>query len=205
MATSTDWDEIYRTRDATKLSWFQEHAHVSRDLIRQTRVSRLGSIIDVGGGASTLVDDLLADGFRDITVLDLSHSALAAARSRLGDRASEVRWIVDDITRVKLPAHHYEIWHDRAVFHFLNAVEDRRSYVEAVRRSVRPGGHVIVATFAPDGPLRCSGLPVVRYSPDTLHQEFGDSFELVEHAREAHQTPTGAVQQFIYCYCRKPR
>jgi SAM-dependent methyltransferase len=196
------WEDIYSTKSETEVSWFKEHSDVSLGLIRRTGVNLRGAVIDVGGGASRLVDDLLVDGYLDLTVLDVSASALAIARRRLGSRADTVTWLEADITTVDLPRHKYEVWHDRAVFHFLTEADQRERYVRAVQHSVRPAGHVIVATFGPDGPPRCSGLPVVRYSPDRLHDEFGPSFDLVEHTSEAHRTPFGTVQQFIYCYCR---
>jgi SAM-dependent methyltransferase len=172
-------------------------------LILDSGVARSDSIIDVGGGASTLVDDLLRDGYGALTVLDLSAAALAAAQRRLGRRAREVQWVEADITTVALPLHAYDLWHDRAVFHFLTSPEQRAVYVQAVIRAVKPGGHVIVATFAEDGPTQCSGLPVMRYRADDLHAEFGQPFELLKHEKEAHHTPFGTVQKFVYCYCRK--
>lgn len=198
------WDRVYSGMAAEAVSWYQEHADRSLGLIRRAGVPLDAPLIDVGGGASTLVDDLLAANYRDITVLDLSDAALATARTRLGDRAGSVRWLTADVTTASLPAHAYALWHDRAVFHFLTAPEDRRAYVKQVLRSVRPGGHVIVATFAEDGPLRCSGLPVMRYDAAGLHAEFGDAFELVEHERELHRTPSGATQPFTWCHCRAP-
>lgn len=185
------------------MSWFQPHADFSVGLIKATGVNRDASIIDVGGGASTLVDDLLANGYANLSVLDLSAAALAAARNRLGAKASEVRWIEADITRANLPKHQFDVWHDRAGFHFLTTPEDRAAYVQAVFHSVKPGGHVIVATFAEDGPVQCSGLPVMRYRADELHAEFGESFSLLRHEKETHHTPSGTVQQFVYCYCRR--
>lgn len=146
-----------------------------------------------------LVDDLLAEGYSDLTVLDLSGAALHAARRRLGAKAQQMRWIEADITEVDLPPKRYDIWHDRAVFHFLTTPEEREAYVQTVFRSVKPGGHVIVATFAEDGPEQCSGLPVMRYRPGELHDEFGEAFTLLKHTKEAHHTPAGKVQQFIYC------
>lgn len=196
------WERIYSTRPATGVSWYQEHADRSLRLIRGTRVATDASIIDVGGGASTLVDDLLADGFRNVTVLDLSGSALAAARRRLGERAAQVTWLVADITAAELPARCFDVWHDRAVFHFLTEERERRAYVAAVLRSVKERGHVIVATFAEDGPLQCSGLPVMRYSPEGLHGELGDAFTLLGHEREEHRTPSGTTQTFVYCHFR---
>lgn len=200
------WSAVYARKPAEALSWYQRHAELSLRLIRDTGVGRDARIIDVGGGASTLVDDLLDAGYTNVSVLDVSPSALAAARERLGDaRARRVDWIEADITNAPLPADTFDVWHDRAVFHFLIDERDRAAYVDAVLRSVKSGGHVIVATFAEDGPERCSGLPVVRYRPDALHAEFGEAFTLLAHEREAHHTPGGIVQQFVYCYCRKAR
>lgn len=203
MKPEDHWNHVYETKTSDSVSWFQEHAEQSLRLIRATGMAATASIIDVGGGASTLVDDLLLDGYHSLSVLDLSAKALAAAQQRLGPRASEVRWIEADITRATLPAHAYDFWHDRAVFHFLTAPEQRRAYVDTVLRAVKPGGHVIVATFAEDGPLQCSGLPVMRYSANGLHTEFGAPFTLLQHEREEHLTPSGSVQRFVYCYCRK--
>lgn len=197
------WEQIYSTKPSDAVSWFQDHADQSLRLIHNTRLGRNSAIIDVGAGASTLVDDLLAEGYTDLTVLDLSPAALMVAKQRLAKHAECVRWAEGDVTRAEFPVHRFDIWHDRAVFHFLTEPADRQAYVEQVVRSVRPGGHVIIATFAEDGPEKCSGLPVVRYQPESLHAEFGDAFLLVGHEKEAHHTPSGAVQQFVYCYCRK--
>ena len=203
MEVKTHWETAYETKGTTEVGWFQEHADLSLKLIKNTHVETLAQIIDVGGGASTLVDDLLDAGYENVTVLDISATALHAAQGRLGTQAAKAKWIAADITAAELPRQHYDVWHDRAVFHFLTDENDRRKYVRAVERSVKLGGHVIVATFGPDGPLQCSGLRVVRYSPDSLHDEFGSQFELVEHTCEDHHTPFGTVQPFIYCYCRK--
>lgn len=203
MSSKEHWERIYSTKPTNSVSWYQAHAESSLRLIRATGVANDGAIIDVGGGASTLVDDLLEAGFSRLTVLDLSGTALAAARERLGSRGSLVRWIEADVTKVDLPPDEYDVWHDRAVFHFLTSADDRAAYVRAVSRSVKRGGHVIVATFAEDGPPQCSGLPVMRYGADTLHSEFGDTFALVSHEKEEHVTPFGKVQKFVYCYCRK--
>jgi ubiquinone/menaquinone biosynthesis C-methylase UbiE len=202
MNSSAHWDAVYTTRSAQEVSWYQPHAEQSLALVERIAGGRPTSLIDVGGGASTLVDDLLARGLFEVTVLDLSTAALEVARQRLGaQRARQVCWLAGDVTGVALPAAAYDIWHDRAVFHFLTEPVQRAAYVSQVCRAVRPGGHVIVAAFAPDGPLRCSGLPVMRYSAEALHSEFGPSFELVEHSTEAHRTPAGATQQFVYCHC----
>lgn len=203
MQSKDHWEKVYSGKPIDAVSWFQPHADLSVNLIKATGVSSDAAIIDVGGGASTLVDDLLTNGYSNLTVLDLSAAALAAARKRLGDKAGKVCWIEADVTRVNLPAGQYDVWHDRAVFHFLTTPEQRAAYVQAVFDSVKPGGHVIVATFADDGPDQCSGLPVMRYRADELHAEFGESFTLLRHEKEAHHTPAGTVQQFVYCYCRR--
>jgi len=211
MQSREHWERVYTTKTPTGVSWFQEHARRSVELIRQTGAAKDAAIIDVGGGASTLVDDLIGDGYTNVTVLDLSEAALSAAKARLAEHVNEranepanrVTWIAGDITQIELPVRAYDIWHDRAVFHFLTAQEDRAAYVNAVLRAVKPGGSVIVATFAEDGPERCSGLPVMRYSADALHAEFGAPFTLLKKEREEHHTPFGTVQKFIYCLCRK--
>ncbi|MRR51332.1 MAG: class I SAM-dependent methyltransferase [Rhodocyclaceae bacterium] len=203
MTMKNHWEDVYSTKAIDAVSWFQLHAEQSLRLIRDSGLGRDAALIDVGGGASTLVDDLLADGYRHLTVLDLSSAALAAAQRRLGVQVQQVCWLAADVTSANLPEAAYDIWHDRAVFHFLTDPADRIAYVRQVLRAVKPGGHVIVATFAEDGPEQCSGLPVMRYRPDQLHGEFGAPFELLHHEREAHTTPSGVVQQFVYCYCRR--
>lgn len=203
METKTHWEHIYETKEATRVSWYQEHARLSLQFIQSTGIQKTAHIIDIGGGASTLVDDLIVAGFQHIGVLDVSGTALQVARQRLGVLAGRVTWIEADITRAALPQQAYDVWHDRAVFHFLTHAADRRRYIATVRQAVRTGGHVIVATFAPDGPDHCSGLEVVRYNPESLRSEFGDDFDLVDSTRETHQTPVGTEQKFIYCYCRK--
>jgi ubiquinone/menaquinone biosynthesis C-methylase UbiE len=203
MQTKDHWENVYTSKQTTDVSWFQPHADQSFRLIQETSVARTGAIIDVGGGASTLVDDLLQNHFSNITVLDLSAAALNVARIRLGQIADKVQWLEGDITKITLPTQSFDVWHDRAVFHFLTNPEDRQAYVDTVLRCVKPEGHVIVATFAADGPLQCSGLPVMRYEPDALHAEFGVPFVLLKHEREDHHTPFGTVQKFVYCFCRK--
>ena len=203
MQSKVHWEKVYSTKATNAVSWFQEHADLSLRLIRATGAAADSAIIDVGGGASTLVDDLLASGFINLTVLDLSAAALSAARSRVGIRASSVNWLEADVTKTSFAMHTYDVWHDRAVFHFLTAPEDRAAYTRAVLHAVRPGGHVIIASFAEDGPTQCSGLPVVRYSAGDLHAVLGDRFSLLSHQKEAHHTPFGTVQQFVYCHFRK--
>jgi len=203
MPSKEHWEDIYSTKTTDEVSWFQEHAALSLKLIRDARVSLTSSIIDVGGGASTLVDDLLSNGYENITVLDLSGTALAKAKTRLGSRASSVQWLEANVIEAELPALTYDVWHDRAVFHFLTTAEERHAYVLAVLRAAKPGGLVIVATFAEDGPSKCSGLPVMRYGANELHAEFGEPFLLLGHEKESHHTPGGNEQKFVYCFCRK--
>lgn len=202
MDRSAHWEQVYRTKGPDQVSWFQAEALLSRALIEQAAPDRTASIIDVGAGASTLVDGLLGAGYQHITVVDLSSAALALTQRRLGDAAASVVWHEADVLTAELPGQHFDVWHDRAVFHFLVDSADRARYVEQVRRAVRPGGIVLVATFAEDGPTRCSGLDVARYSPAALHAQFGAEFELLESRREVHTTPSGASQAFTYCVCR---
>ncbi len=196
------WERIYRTKDPTQVSWYQPAAGLSLDLIRRVAPDLDAPIIDVGGGASTLVDGLLDAGYRSLTVLDLAPSALAITRQRLGERADRVAWIAGSILDARLRASAYAIWHDRAVFHFLTDGRDRARYVAQTRQALRHGGHVIVASFGPDGPAKCSGLDVARYSPEGMHAEFGRGFRLLDSVHEVHHTPGGAVQAFVYCLCR---
>ena len=203
MQSKEHWEHAYSSKATDSVSWFQKHADLSLHLIEETGVSAAAAIIDVGGGASTLVDDLLAKGYTNLTVLDLSRAALLAAEKRLGPGARLVTWLEADITRVDLPAHSFDVWHDRAVFHFLVSPGTRRAYVENVVRSIKPGAHVIIATFAEDGPTQCSGLPVARYGPSELHAALGARFTLVQHKREMHHTPSGTVQPFTYCHFRR--
>lgn len=202
MDSKEHWEQVYSTKSAESVSWFQEHAEHSLRLIQGTGLDTSAAIVDVGGGASTLVDDLLAQNYSSITVLDLSAAALTTARQRLGTCAAKVMWIEGDITRVDLAPASFDLWHDRAVFHFLTDVDSRHRYVEQVIRTVRPGGHVIIATFGPDGPEKCSGLPVMRYDSNALHEQFGARFQLMDSTTEVHQTPFGTTQQFLYCYCK---
>ena len=196
------WNEIYRTARAEELSWFQPHARVSLELTRLALPDKSAHILDVGGGASNFVDDLLADGYRRVTVLDLAPAALALARARLGPAAGRVTWIEADVLDLPIETASIDLWHDRAVFHFLTHPDQRAQYGAQVRRTVRSGGFVLVATFASDAPPRCSGLSVMRYTPEELHGAFGDGFELVASRREVHQTPREVAQPFTYCLCR---
>ena len=202
MNRSGHWESIYRGRAPTEVSWYQREAGLSMGLIQRTTPALDARIVDVGGGASTLVDGLLDAGYRSVTVLDIAVAGLTLARERLGPRAALAGWIAADILEAPLALGAFTVWHDRAVFHFLNDPADRARYVAQVRRAVRPGGHVIVASFATDGPTRCSGLDVVRYAPDAMHAEFGEGFQPLDSVREDHRTPTGSLQAFVYCLCR---
>lgn len=202
MDAHTHWEKIYLEKAPEAVSWYRAHLETSLALIEQVAPERAASIIDVGGGESTLVDDLLARGYENTTVLDISQTAIDANRKRLGQAAERVHWLVDDITQVDLKPSTYDVWHDRAVFHFLTAMQDRVAYVRQVARAVKRGGHVIVSTFGPEGPKRCSGLEVVRYDAESLHKEFGTHFRLLGSSKELHRTPFGTIQQFLYCYCR---
>ena len=196
------WEKVYTTKAPDAVSWYRPHLETSLALIEGAADARSASIIDVGGGESTLVDDLLLRGYKNITILDVSQTAIDLTKSRLGSVAAQVRWIVGDITEIELEPRAYDLWHDRAVFHFLAVREQRIAYVRQVARSVKPGGHIIVSTFGPEGPTKCSGLEVIRYDADSLHGEFGPRFRLVESSKELHHTPFGTTQQFLYCYCR---
>ena len=201
MDDKAHWERVYTSKSAREVSWYQPHADQSLALIQRVGSASPCRVIDVGGGASTLVDDLLALGGFEVSVLDISEAALKVSKDRLGPSQQQVRWLVGDIATIELPRAAYDVWHDRAVFHFMTTARERAAYVAQVRRAVRPGGHVIVAAFGPEGPLQCSGLPVMRYKPDALHAEFGSAFELVEHKTENHRTPSGRLQQFVYCHC----
>ena len=202
MDAKTHWEHVYATKSANQVSWYRPHLDVSLDLVTKAVADRDARIVDVGGGEATLVDDLLAVGYRHVDVLDLSEKALQVAKDRLGEAAASVGWLRGDVTTYAFEVNHYDLWHDRAVFHFLTEPTQRQAYVQQVMRAVKPGGHVIVATFGPEGPKQCSGLDVVRYDADSLHDQFGPRFELVEHQVEEHMTPNGTRQQFIYCMCR---
>jgi SAM-dependent methyltransferase len=192
------WETIYGTRPLDAVSWFS-HLEVSLALIERANADCSASIIDAGGGSSTLVDDLIARGYGNVTILDVSPTALALAKKRLGKLAASVHWICEDITEAAVPRQSYDVWHDRAVFHFLTGAEQRKAYVKNVTSALRVGGHLIVGTFSPEGPRQCSGLDVIRYDPESLHREFGQRFRLIESVHEAHETPSGTIQPFIYC------
>lgn len=200
---SAHWEAVYAGKAEGETSWFRPHLDLSLQLVDSLRLAPLAPIIDIGGGRSTFVDDLRERGYRDLTVLDLSENALAQSRRRLGGAAGGIHWIRGDVLDVELPMSRYALWHDRAAFHFLASEADQDRYVARARQSLRPGGHVLVATFAADGPERCSGLPACRYDADSLAQRFGAGFERVAEHRELHRTPSGSVQPFTILLLRR--
>jgi SAM-dependent methyltransferase len=196
------WDTVYTTKREKGVSWYQDRATPSLELVALTGVSADAEIIDVGGGASRLVDSLLLANLGHVTVLDLSGAALDAARQRLGDKAACVKWLVADVTTWQ-PSQTYDLWHDRAAFHFLTDRADQSAYAERLRTAVKPAGFVIIGTFAPDGPERCSGLPIVRHDAASLAALLGHGFELIDARRHEHTTPWGAVQRFQFATFRR--
>lgn len=197
------WESVYTTKSPQQVGWYEPHLQTSLRWIRGLGLPPDAPIIDVGGGASTLVDDLLGAGFEAITVLDISEEALWTVKGRLRQRAEQVTWLTGDITTIELPPDGYRVWHDRAVFHFLTDPDDRRRYRDNLLGALQPGGHVVVGTFAPEAPPRCSGLPVQRYDPERLDETLGPELELREHHRELHLTPGGVEQMYLYCLFRR--
>jgi 2-polyprenyl-3-methyl-5-hydroxy-6-metoxy-1,4-benzoquinol methylase len=196
------WQRVYNEKGENQVSWFQERPNISLELIEAVRADSSSAIIDIGGGASRLVDALVEKGYRDLTVLDLSESAVSIAKMRLGERAAMVKWIIADVTQWE-PPRAYDLWHDRAAFHFLTEASDRTAYIDRLTKAVRPGGHAIIGTFALDGPERCSGLPVVRYDAAQLSATLTPSFALVDMRRDDHKTPWGAIQHFQFSVFRR--
>ena len=196
------WENVYTTKTEEEVSWFQENPSTSVDLIRATEVPKNAAIVDIGGGSSRLVDALLQDGYSAITVLDLSEQALATAKARLGNSASSVQWIGADVTEWE-PVTIFDVWHDRAAFHFLTDPQDQSAYVARALKALRLGGHLIIGTFALDGPERCSGLPVMRHDASSLGEALGQSFKLVETRFHEHFTPMGRMQRFQFSRFRR--
>jgi len=202
MDTRSHWEQVYATKDPEQVSWFRPHLERSLEMIERAAPDRRASIVDVGAGQSTLVDDLLGLGYANITVLEISQTALDALKERVGQAGRAVRWICGDVRETVLPEASFDLWHDRAVFHFLTEAGQRRAYVERVMSALKPGGSLMVSTFGPSGPERCSGLATMRYDAATLGSEFGDRFRLVESSLDRHETPSGAVQPFLSCWYR---
>lgn len=207
MTDPLHWETVYQTKDSQQVSWYQPHAAISFEWITALPLGASAAVLDVGGGASLLVDELLAAGFSRLTVLDIAGAALQVAQVRLGLGAGQVSWVKGDITEVTLPALSVDVWHDRAVFHFLTQPEQRAAYRQQLHTALRPGAHVVMATFAPDGPEKCSGLPVCRYDAEALQAELGPAFVLRQTQRYTHPTPFGTQQAFQFCcfqYCPAP-
>jgi SAM-dependent methyltransferase len=204
MNSKAHWEAVYGAKSPTELSWYEPRPTRSLELLSQLEIGTSTAIIDVGGGASTLVDALLDLGCASITVLDISSAALAHARARLGRRAPLVEWIEADVTHADLGVEsRFDVWHDRAVFHFLTDREDRRRYIAVAARALRPGGAALIATFSLQGPTRCSGLDVVRYDSDLLAREFGAEFSLENSVDALHHTPSGSTQAFTFTVLRR--
>lgn len=198
------WEEVYQTKGESGVSWYQEYPDISLELIEQTGIDLNAALIDVGGGASVLVDNLLLKGYSRVAVLDISSAALECVRQRLAGKADQVEWLVSDVTRFE-PEHGFALWHDRAVFHFLTAEQNRQRYIEVLKSALQEGGYLILATFALDGPEQCSGLPVERYDAEKMQAVLGGAFKLIESRRECHITPTGNEQRFTYALFRYQR
>ena len=203
MDEKTHWETVYGTKAPDKVSWYAPHLRVSLDYVCRAAPCKDAAIIDVGAGESTLVDDLLQKGYGKVTALDISATALEVTRDRLGPLGSRVTWLAANVLDANLPAGAFDVWHDRAVFHFLTDDTQRKRYVAQVLHALKPGGFAIVGTFGPQGPDQCSGLPVARYAPDELHGRFGAPFQLIDSSIDLHTTPWGAPQQFVYCFCRR--
>jgi SAM-dependent methyltransferase len=199
MSTRSHWERIYQTKSPQETSWYQPHLETSLDWILEAVPDRSAAIIDVGGGEATLVDDLLARGYRSISVLDVSRSAIAKSQNRLGPLAKKVNWLIGDLTETAFPPRSYDLWHDRAVFHFFTSPELRLAYARQLASSLKIGGHALIAAFGPQGPEKCSGLATVRYDAESLMRELGKGFRLIKHSVVQHQTPFGTGQQFLYC------
>ncbi|MFZ4815949.1 MAG: class I SAM-dependent methyltransferase [Phototrophicaceae bacterium] len=201
---NTHWSQVYTQKSVTDVSWYQNRPDQSLQWLQQTGIPADAPLLDVGAGASTLVDHLLALGYTHLTMLDIAPEALQASQARLGQPlADQVTWQVGDITMVELPPQHYAVWHDRAVFHFLTDPAQQASYARQMRHAIQPGGHILMATFATDGPTQCSGLNVMQYDAQQLQQVLGADFTLVSSWRETHITPWNSEQRFLYSYFRR--
>lgn len=199
MTAHSHWEHIYQTKPPLETSWYAPRLQISLEWILQAAPDRSASIVDVGGGESTLVDDLIAEDYRALTVLDISPAALEKSQRRLGDAAQHVKWVAGDATEVALPSRFFDIWHDRALFHFFTEAQQRTAYVRKMSASLKDGGQLIIATFGPQGPQKCSGLPTQRYDSESLQRELGPHFRILRHMVVDHHTPFGTAQQFLYC------
>jgi SAM-dependent methyltransferase len=203
MNSEIHWRTVFESKASAAVSWYQPHLELSLGMISRIGVIQECKLLDVGGGDSTLIDDLIQRGCSGVTVLDIASTAIERAKQRLGEASLGVIWKVGDILLTPLPDHYFDVWHDRAVFHFFVEEQSRREYVSRASDAIKPGGHLIIATFASDGPDRCSGLPTMRYSQSGLAQEFKREFTLIESQTESHLTPQGREQRFIYCRFRR--
>jgi SAM-dependent methyltransferase len=203
MSQKDHWEKVYSSKASQELGWYAPRLQTSLAWITDLGLSPDAQIIDAGGGASTLVDDLLEAGYRMITVVDISEQSLSSAKARLGSKAEQVKWLIGDITSINLPGHQYDLWHDRASFHFLTELHQQRKYRDKILQALKPGGHLIIGTFAPEAPPKCSGLPVQRYTQDQLGNTLGEEFELLRHKKEQHFTPGGLKQTYLYCHFQK--
>lgn len=203
MGNATHWNRVYQSKSPDAVSWYRPHLETSLALVDRAALPPDAHIADIGGGASTFVDDLLARGFQRLSVLDLSKNALAHTQERLAERAASVRWIEGNATQIHFDEHSVDLWHDRAVFHFLTHDEDRARYLAALTHSVKAGGYVILATFGPNGPDKCSGLPIQKYSAEALLNQLGPAFEGVDVAEEMHATPWESLQEFTYVLAKR--
>lgn len=191
------WQDIYKNKSCEDVSWYQQEPLLSLDLIHSTQITHNDAIIDVGGGASVLVDHLYDEGFSNLSVLDISANALSCAKERLGDAAKDIAWLESDVTQFKAPQS-YSLWHDRAVFHFLTEAADRKSYVNVLKQALTPKGHLIIAAFSIGGPDKCSGLDIVQYDAEKIMTELGEDFKLINERNETHITPGDKEQTFMY-------
>jgi SAM-dependent methyltransferase len=203
MSQKAHWEQVYATKATENLGWYVPHLQISLSWLKELDLNTGAPIIDIGGGASTLVGDLLDAGYRTITVLDISEKALSLVKARLGEKAELVTWLNGDITSIDLPSHAFKLWHDRAVFHFLTTAEQQQKYQSNLLKALKPGGHLIIGIFAPEAPPQCSGLPVHRYSPEQLRGTLGEEFELKRHRKELHITPGGVEQMYLYCHFQR--
>ncbi len=203
MSNSEHWQRIYSSHGAQRVGWYAPHLATSLEWIAALKLPPEEPIIDIGGGASTLAEDLLGLGHKDLHVLDLSERAMALARERLGSTANSISWLQGDVTEVDLPWRHFAVWHDRAAFHFLIEPEQKRLYLEKICGALKTGGHLIIGTFGTEAPAKCSGLPVQRYTAESLASTLGAPFKLIRHQYEMHRTPAALAQAYVYCLFQK--
>lgn len=196
------WENVYQIKQLTEVSWYQARPDISLDFLHKYELPKTARIIDVGGGDSLLVDYLLAEGFENVTVLDISEKALGRAKARLGEKASSVKWVVADVATFK-PKEKYDFWHDRAAFHFFTEEKDIKHYVKTVQKSIAPGGYLVLGTFSENGPEKCSGLPIKQYSEAAMKERLQQFFKKLKCLTVKHLTPSEKVQEFVFCGFRR--